>query len=119
MRKAGKGPALHLEWLRRRVVLVGVVKVAGTAVRKTAETARKAAKTAVKPAETAVRTTETALRVAKTEVKDKHQIREASVPSHTSRRLRFTHHESCSLPRLFSPLLCSTACTPRRAINTT
>ena len=58
MRKAGKGPALHLEWLRRRVVLVGVVKVAGTAVRKTAETARKAAETAVKPAETAVRTTE-------------------------------------------------------------
>ena len=44
MRKAGKGPALHLEWLRRRVVLVGVVKVAGTAVRKTAETARKAAR---------------------------------------------------------------------------
>ena len=41
MRKAGKGPALHLEWLRRRVVLVGVVKVAGTAVRKTAETAAK------------------------------------------------------------------------------
>ena len=42
MRKAGKGPALHLEWLRRRVFLVGVVKVAGTAVRKPAETAMKA-----------------------------------------------------------------------------